>query len=419
MKTLNAKLFTLLLPLLLWACDPSIDNPQGGSSLKVETDLIEIGAEKSTRFVTITTDLDWTIVANAEWITFSANAGTGNRNVLCSFAANAEVARTAQITVATTTADIEPITITVKQAAGSGTPDPDPGPDPNPDPDPDPNATTYRSTWAELPSEADSDRNGVDDKDATLYYAHHLCAGGEQNAQRNGKARNYSVCYSGKYHCPVWVAAPRHSMYVGSSGRTDAYGRDPEIPSNIQYSSKSTGGGCNKGHMLGSAERTSSAATNRQVFYYTNIAPQLSSTFNTGGGAWNNLEGFVDNLVCADTLYEVVGCYFDRFTDAYGASTQPVTIEYCGRSDVARPTMFYYAVLRTKSGNTKKSVSSCTADELKCVAFVIRHTMEKGHQPQAKDMISISDLEKLTRFTYFSNVPNAPKNTFKASDWGL
>lgn len=405
MKTLNAKLFTLLLPLFVWACDTPIDNPQGGSSLKVGADLIEIGADKSERFLTITTELDWTIAADAGWITFSADSGTGNRNVRCFFEANTSAARTAQVTVSTTTADIEPITITVKQAAGSGNPDP--------------NATTFRSTWAELPSEADTDRNGVDDKDATLYYAHHLSAGGEQNAQRNGKARNYSVCYSGKYHCPVWVAAPRHSMYVGSSGRTDAYGRDPEIPSNIQYSSKSTGGGCNKGHMLGSAERTSSAATNRQVFYYTNIAPQLSSTFNTGGGAWNNLEGFVDNLVCADTLYEVVGCYFDRFTDAYGASTQPVTIEYCGRSDVARPTMFYYAVLRTKSGNTKKSVSSCTADELKCVAFVIRHTMEKGHQPQAKDMISISDLEELTGFTYFSNVPNAPKNTFKASEWGL
>ena len=70
--------------------------------------------------------------------------------------------------------------------------------------------------------------------------------------------------------------------------------------------------------MLGSAERTSSSATNKQVFYYTNIAPQLSSGFNTGGGGWNLLEDWVDTQVCADTLYEVVGCYFDKYTDAYG-----------------------------------------------------------------------------------------------------
>lgn len=272
--------------------------------------------------------------------------------------------------------------------------------------------------WYELPVMEDEDKNGVNDKDNTLYYAYHLCAGSEKGAHGE-QARNYTVCYSGKYHCPVWVAAPRHSMYVGSASRTDAYGKDPNIPSGIQYSSKSTGGGCNKGHMLGSAERTSSSATNRQVFYYTNIAPQNSSTFNTGGGAWNNLEDFVDGLVVRDTLYEVVGCYFDTFKDAYNKTCSPKTISFGGRSDVAMPTMFYYALLRTKKGNSGKDVRSCSRDELQCVAFVISHAMEKGHKPQAKDMISISDLEKLTGFTYFTNVPNAPKDTFKSSDWGL
>jgi DNA/RNA endonuclease G (NUC1) len=125
----------------------------------------------------------------------------------------------------------------------------------------------------------------------------------------------------------------------------------------------------------------------------------------------------VDELVCRDTLYEVVGCYFEKFTDAYGKSTEPVTISFGGRSDVSRPTMFYYALLRTKSGDSGKSVTECSSDELQCVAFCIRHTMEKEHKPQANDMMSISDLEKLTGFRYFTNVPQAPKDTFNPSDW--
>ena len=296
-------------------------------------------------------------------------------------------------------------------------PDPDPNPDPDPDPTPDPDGPVYRTGWVALPGENDADGDGRDDKNPTYYYAHHLCAGNESNAQDNGSARNFSVCYSSEHHCPVWVAAPRHKCYSGSANRTNAYGQDPQIPSDIQYYSKSTGGGCNKGHMVGSAERTSSSATNRQVFYYTNIAPQNMSTFNTGGGAWNNLEDHIDGLVCADTLYEVVGCYFDSYTDAYGSTSSPRRIEFGGRSDVSKPTMFYYALLRTKRGNTKKSVSECSADELQCVAFVISHTMEKGHKPQAKDMISVEALERLTGFTYFPNVPNAPKKTFTPSDW--
>ena len=303
-------------------------------------------------------------------------------------------------------------------------PDPDPEPDPEPTPEPEPeptptptNGNTYRSAWYELPIEIDVNKDGKDDNNSTYYYAHHLCAGSEQNAQRNGKARNYSVCFSSTHHCPVWVAAPRHRSYESGASRTDAYTQDPDIPSNIQYSSKSTGGGCNKGHMLGSAERLSSTATNKQVFYYSNIAPQYSSTFNTGGGAWNNLEDHIDGLVCNDTLYVVIGCYFDQYTDKYGNTGKPAKIEFGGRSDVSRPTMFYYALLRTKRGNTGKSVVECAASELQCAAFVMCHEQDKGHKPEVRDMISVAELEKLTGFTYFGNVPNAPKSTFNSSEW--
>ena len=249
------------------------------------------------------------------------------------------------------------------------------------------------------------------------YYAIHMCTGGEKGP--GGKtARNYTVCFSAEHHCPVWVAAPRHSMYVGSAGRNDSYRVDPDVPANIQYSSTKTGGGCNKGHMLGSAERTSSKATNRDVFYYTNIAPQLSSNFNTGGGRWNVLEDYVDTQVCADTLYEVIGCYFDRYTDAYGQTQTPSKITYCGRNDVSMPTMFYYVLLRTKNGNTRKSVKDCSASELKCVAFVRSHVNVR-QAVTSRELMSVADLEAITGVTYFPNVPNAPKNTFSASDWDL
>lgn len=294
------------------------------------------------------------------------------------------------------------------------------GPEPKPEPEPEPTPTegsTYRSGWYELPIEIDANRDGCDDKNSTYYYAHHICGGSEQNAQRSGKARNYSVCFSSEHHCPVWVAAPRHDMYEGSANRTNAYTQDPQIPSNIQYYKKDADSGCNNGHMLGSAERTSSTETNRQVFYFSNIAPQYSDTFNTGGGAWNNLEDHIDDLVCRDTLYVVIGTYFDTYTDKYGNTGRPAKISFGGRNDVSKPTMFYYALLRTKSGNTGKAVKDCSASELQCAAFVMCHEQDKGHKPQANDLISISELEELTGFTYFSNVPNAPKSTFNASDW--
>lgn len=298
------------------------------------------------------------------------------------------------------------------------TPDPDPDPDPDPTPDPDPDPVESLYPWAELPVMYDEDGNGINDNDATQYYATHFT---DLKSPAGGAARNYTVCFSAEHHCPVWVAAPRHQVYqVKGVNRTNAYGTDPDIPSDIQYHSKDIGGGCNKGHMLGSAERLASYQTNRQVFYYTNIAPQLSSGFNTGGGGWNILEEFVDGQVCSDTLYVVIGCYFDKYTDGYGYTVSPKTISFGGRNDVDMPTMFYYALLRTKKGSTGKALKNCGASEMQCAAFVRSHTNSlKGQKVSSQEMMSISDLEEITGVKYFTNIPNAPKSSYSASDWGL
>ncbi len=300
------------------------------------------------------------------------------------------------------------------------TPEPDPDPEPAPDPDPEPTPDPVESgySWAELPVMYDEDGNGINDNDATQYYATHFT---DLKSPTGDAARNYTVCFSAEHHCPLWVAAPRHQMYQNKNvERQNSYRTDPEIPSDIQYHSKSTGDGCNKGHMLGSAERLASRLTNQQVFYYTNIAPQLSSGFNTGGGGWNILEDWVDGKVCSDTLYIVVGCYFDKYTDGYGYTVSPKTISFGGRNDVDMPTMFYYVLLRTKKGNIGKALKDCSASEMMCAAFVRSHTNSlKGQKPSSREMMSVSDLEKITGVKYFTNVANAPKSTYSASDWGL
>ena len=274
--------------------------------------------------------------------------------------------------------------------------------------------------WFEVPL-MDIEKSGqylVNTTDPSLYYAWHICAGGEMAANGNA-ARNFTVCFSADHHSPMWVAAPLHSMFKGS-GRHEAYQADPKIPAGIQYKSKSIDSGCNKGHMLGSADRNKTVATNHQVYYYSNIAPQLSAGFNTGGGGWNILEEFVDDQYCSDTLYVVIGCYYDTFTDGYGKTATPRKISFCGRDDVSFPTMFYYLLMRTKKGNSGKSLKDCTSDEIKCAAFVRTHTNDlKGQKVTSREMKSVADIEQLTGFTFFPNVPNAPKNSFKASDWGL
>lgn len=367
--------------------------------------------------------------SDAKWVT-NFNTSTAGRVTFDITANNSRESRTATIEL---TADgARPAAFQVTQEGRSDDDDDDnKGGDDGDDDDDnkggqgDSEVSVYRTGWPELPYtyEKRSGNYTVSSKNSTLYYAHHLCPD-VNNAQNTGKARNYTVCFSAEHHCPVWVAAPRVPSDKGSASRTDAYQSDPNIPANIQYNSKSTGGNCNKGHMLGSAERTRTTATNRQVFYYSNIAPQYSSNFNTGGGGWNVLEDWVDTKVCSDTTYVVIGTYFDSYKDKRGYEASPKKIEFGGRSDVSCPTMFYYLILRTKKGNTGKSVMDCSRDELMCAAFVRAHstkwtTNTSQNQVSNKDLMTVEELEELTGFTFFANVPNAPKDSYNASDWGL
>ena len=136
----------------------------------------------------------------------------------------------------------------------------------------------------------------------------------------------------------------------------------------------------------------------RQVCYYTNIAPQHGGTFNTGGGAWNNLEDLIDtywdsteSANVGDTLYVVVGAYYKTWTDSYGNTASPKKAAFGGQQ-AGVPTMFY---------------------------FVMSHAMQKGHKPSRSDMRSVAEVERLSGFQFFTNVPNAPKDTYNPSDWGL
>ena len=83
------------------------------------------------------------------------------------------------------------------------------------------------------------------------------------------------------------------------------------------------------------------------------------------------------------------------------------------------PTAYYKVLIRTKSGKTGKRLDQCTASEIKCAAFILAHRSNAGHKPSASDMYTVSELEAITGLNYFVNVPNAPKGTAVASDWGL
>lgn len=266
---------------------------------------------------------------------------------------------------------------------------------------PPPSGDTKHSGWAELPSLA------KDNSD--FYYVEHFCAMGTSSSAPKG--RNFSGCFSASKRCPVWIAAPLHDCYASNVSRKNNYKDDPSLPSSIQVGKWS---GYTRGHMLGSAERLVSREANDQVMYFSNIAPQLGSDgyFNTGGGQWNTAEDWVDKQwrSLADTLYQVVGTYW---------SNTSTTV-----SGTAIPTDYYIVLLKVKSAAGKKWAVDCSRDELQCIGVWIQHKryakgdVVKPQQFKERGIfMSVADIERKTGHRFFTNVPNAPKDSFDTSDW--
>ena len=178
------------------------------------------------------------------------------------------------------------------------------------------------------------------------------------------------------------------------------FGNTTTSATNLQYS---------RGHQLPSADRTGSSADNDTSFYSTNMTPQRQSL---NGGAWYKLEELVrKQWICSDTLYVVTGAMFEE-----GHATA-----YDNKSNgkcVPVPTKYWKVLLRTRDGNTGRSVAECSASELQCIGFVLEHSDSRSSQKvYTTDARSVKQMEELTGFTFFANVPNAPKETFDTSLW--
>lgn len=260
-----------------------------------------------------------------------------------------------------------------------------------------PGGNVYRTGWAELPVEVE--------KAGDYYYAYHMRPDGVPG-------RNYSVCYSAEMRCAVWTAMPLHECYLGNVKRTEAWQYDPEIPQEVQPNLKrSYKGDYSRGHMVASSDRLVDEEINRTTFYFTNMAPQIQNEFN--GGIWSDLEmKCQDRWTCSDTLYVVTGSYFEN--------ENRTCLDNDGQRVVV-PTHFYKVLLRSKSGRTGKPLNQLTADEMICTGFWLDHTTRYGTKDKitAEYMMSVEEIERKTGFEFFTNVANAPKGRYKASDWGL
>jgi endonuclease G, mitochondrial len=232
----------------------------------------------------------------------------------------------------------------------------------------------------------------------------HLTMGNPSNAVTSISQPNnylmekpqYSMSYSRDNGESNWVSWHLDSSWLGSTPRQDDFRADTTLPAGW-YQVQATdfsGSGFDRGHMCPSGDRTITVTANSATFLMTNMIPQLPAN---NQGVWANLESYSRTLVSqGNELYIISG----------GQGLQ----YFIANGHVAVPAQTWKVIIVLPVGSN--DVSRVTTST-RTIAVVIPNSGSIGSDWRAY-RVSVDQVEAITGFDFFSNVPAGIQNVIEA-----
>jgi endonuclease G len=217
----------------------------------------------------------------------------------------------------------------------------------------------------------------------------------------------YAVGYHRDRGIPNWVSWHLDSTWLGSAPRQNDFRADTSLPAgwyqvqNTDY----TGSGFDRGHHTPSADRTNSVESNSATFLMTNMMPQAP---DNNQGPWEQLESYSRTLVSGgNELYIIAGGFGTGGSGSNGGTTNTVAN---GHVTVPNVTWKVIIVLPAASGNDVARVNNST----RVIAIIMPNTQGIRNNTWQQYRVSVDQVEALTGFDFFSNVPVAIQNVIEA-----
>ena len=282
-----------------------------------------------------------------------------------------------------------------------------------------PKANYVPSGWLELPSYDENDMAGTTTSTLTNLYpvTHSAMMGNPATLQRN-----YTLLYDPEMYASYWVAYPLSNDYL-STGRTDSWAFDPDVPEFLQTNLTNGAYGVNvvsaaypkeqyyaRGHQIPNADRNGWPEMQAQTYYMTNVTPQLQNGFNAH--IWGDLEEAVRNLVKGNskTVYVVTGAAFRK----KGGSEEIKTITNNRDGKTIPVPNYYWKVVLKVTWDQETIVGA------KTIGFWLEHRDDLKvtlHKTYDDFVTSVDQIEAWTGFDFFTNIGDLQTAAESNTDW--
>ncbi len=208
----------------------------------------------------------------------------------------------------------------------------------------------------------------------------------------------YALSYSRSKKIPNWVAWQLQAGNLaapGTSRRQNNFRPDPDLPKDWPATRHQdyTGSGFDRGHLANSEDRSSNPIDNSATFLMTNIIPQAP---DNNRGVWVELENYCRQLVRqGKELYIFAGPQGQGGVGEWGSLR-----ELAGGQLVPANTWKVVLVM-DRAGAGLPGVSKST----RTIAVVVPNRQGIKGNPWRAYRKSVREVEKLTGYDFFSNVP--------------
>lgn len=321
-------------------------------------------ADNGTLTLTATSGCSWSASSNASWLNItSATSGTGNATITYSIAANTGYYRTGTMTIAGQI-------VTIDQKGDETAPPP---------------SSSEHLTMGN-PS------NAVPDVNQPLNYLL--------------DKPQYAVSYNRDRGTPNWVSWHLDSSWIGSAARQNDFRNDTTLPSGWYQvmSTDYTGSGFDRGHHCPSADRTNTVESNSATFLMTNMMPQAP---DNNQGPWEVLESYSRTLVSQGyELYIIAGGTGTGGTGSNGGVTTTIA-----NGNVTVPAQTWKVILVLPVGDN--DVSRVTAST-RVIAVIMPNQQGIRNNDWRNYRVSVDQVEALTGYDFFSNVPVDVQNVIES-----
>jgi len=251
----------------------------------------------------------------------------------------------------------------------------------------------------------------------------HLTMGNPTSAFANtGEPNNFlmekdafALSYNRDRGSPNWVSWHLDNSWTGSLVRNDTFRPDPMVPSDW-YRVQATdyfGSGFDRGHLTPNADRDNAASIpiNQETFLMSNMIPQAP---DNNQGPWAAMENDLRSL-----LTDTSGNEYELYVVAGGAGVGGtggnglVTNFAAGRVTV--PAFTWKVVLMLPKGEGDMSrVGAAT----RTIAVIMPNKQGIRNDNWKNYLTNVDEVEKLTGYDFFSNVPDDIENSIEAGTNG-